>query len=135
MSEKLVLVVLLVAYASADVSHIVGKTGEANAKILNQELDTGLEGQYRWTYETENGISASEQGAPKIVPGAEDAAEVVQGSAQWTAPDGQVVQLTYTADENGYNAQGSHIPTSPPIPDAIIRSLEYIRANPPKDIN
>lgn len=60
----------MVAYASADVSHIlVAKSSEANAKILKQELDVGVEGQYLWSYETDNGISAREQGALKNVPG------------------------------------------------------------------
>ena len=55
------------AYASADVAHIVGK--EASAQILKQELDVGVDGQYQWAYETENGIAANEQGALKNVPG------------------------------------------------------------------
>ncbi|XP_046976284.1 larval cuticle protein LCP-17-like [Vanessa cardui] len=130
---KFLIISALVACVCADVSHIVGKQDESQAKILKQELDVGQEGQYIWSYETDNGIAAREQGELKNVPGAEVPAQVAQGEARWTAPDGQVVQFQYTADENGYNAQGPFIPTPPPIPAEILRSIEYIRAHPPKE--
>ncbi|XP_061381960.1 larval cuticle protein LCP-17-like [Danaus plexippus] len=133
---KLLLITLVVAYASADVSHIlVAKSSEANAKILKQELDVGVEGQYLWSYETDNGISAREQGALKNVPGADVPAQVAQGEASWTAPNGEKIQFQYTADENGYQAQGPYIPTPPPIPVEILRGLEFIRNNPPAKEN
>ncbi|XP_047542693.1 larval cuticle protein LCP-17-like [Vanessa atalanta] len=129
---KFLIVSALVACVCADVSHIL-KPDESQAKILKQELDVGSEGQYIWSYETDNGIAAREQGALKNIPGAEVPAQVAQGEARWTAPDGQVVQFQYTADENGYNVQGPFIPTPPPIPAEILRSIEYIRAHPPKE--
>ncbi|XP_052748349.1 larval cuticle protein LCP-17-like [Galleria mellonella] len=127
---KLLILSLAVACAAADVSHIVQQGGEREAKILRQELDVGLEGNYQYAYETENGISAQEQGALKNAQ-SENAAQSVQGEAQWTAPGGEVIQLQYIADENGYQPQGSHLPTPPPIPEAILKALEYIRAHPP----
>lgn len=39
-------------------------------------------------------------------------AQVAQGSAQWTAPDGTPIQLTYVADENGFQPQVSLIRVS-----------------------
>ncbi|CAH2064841.1 unnamed protein product, partial [Iphiclides podalirius] len=132
--EKLLIITLFVAYAAADVSHILPKSGEANAKILKQDQDIGLEGRYQWAIETENGISAQESGALNN-PQSENAAQIAQGEARWTAPNGEVVQLQYVADENGFQAQGSHLPTPPPIPEAILKSLEYIRAHPPPPEN
>jgi hypothetical protein len=55
---------------------------------------------------------------------------VVQGAFSYTSPEGYPVKLTYIADENGFRAEGVHLPTSPPIPDAILRALDYIRAHP-----
>ncbi|CAK1554320.1 unnamed protein product [Leptosia nina] len=129
---KLFLIACFVAYVAADVSHILPHPGsERDAKILKQELDVGVEGQYQWAIETENGISAQARGALNN-PQAENPAQVAQGQAQWTSPEGEVVSLQYTADENGYQVQGSHIPTPPPIPEAIAKALEFIRSHPPQ---
>ncbi|CAH1999036.1 unnamed protein product [Acanthoscelides obtectus] len=46
-----------------------------------------------------------------------------QGGYSFTLPDGQQVHLSYTADENGFVAQGSHIPTPPPIPEEIRKAI------------
>ncbi|KAJ8704787.1 hypothetical protein PYW08_012107 [Mythimna loreyi] len=133
---KFLILSVCVALAAADVSHILPKQGkdETAAQILKQELDVGVEGQYQWAYETDNGISASESGSLKNA-GSENAAEVAQGAASWTSPEGELVQIQYIADENGYQPQGSHIPTPPPIPEAILRALQWIKDHPPKEEN
>lgn len=43
--------------------------------------------------------------------------------------DGAQYTLTYTSDERGFIAQGSHLPTSPPIPEEILKVLD----SQPKD--
>lgn len=48
------------------------------------------------------------------------------GSYTYTAPDGSVITVTYTADEQGFRAQGAHLPTPPPIPAEIQKSLDII---------
>ncbi|XP_022831584.1 larval cuticle protein LCP-17-like [Spodoptera litura] len=126
---KFLILSVCVALAAADVSHILPKD-EKSAQILKQELDVGVEGQYQWAYETENGIAANEAGSLKQID-AETSAQVAQGQASWKSPEGEQIQFQYVADENGYQPQGSHLPTSPPIPEAILRALEYIRAHPP----
>ena len=43
----------------------------------------------------------------------------------------QVINVLYTAGENGFEARGDHIPTPPPIPPAIQRALDYLATKPP----
>nr|CAD7423102.1 unnamed protein product [Timema monikensis] len=80
------------------------------------------------SYQTGNGISAQEQGYLKNSGIKDQEAETVQGSYSYTAPDGTPITVTYTADENGYQAQGAHLPVAPPIPVEIQRSLDLIAA-------
>ncbi|KAJ8966159.1 hypothetical protein NQ317_001108 [Molorchus minor] len=81
-------------------------------------------------YETGNGIVAEEQGVLKNAGNPETEALDVKGSYQYTADDGTSIHLTYVADENGFQPQGDHLPTPPPIPPAIQRALEWIAAHP-----
>ncbi|KYN08651.1 PREDICTED: endocuticle structural glycoprotein SgAbd-2-like [Cyphomyrmex costatus] len=94
--------------------------------IRSQHKDTSPDGSYTFSYETENGISVAERGYPQVGP--QGQTEVVQGSFSYHAPDGTPITIQYTADENGFHAEGAHIPTPPPIPEAIRRALA---ANPP----
>ncbi|KAL1138377.1 hypothetical protein AAG570_008441, partial [Ranatra chinensis] len=66
------------------------------------------------SYETGNGIKAQERGYVKNA----------EGSYSYQQPDGNVVSVKYTADENGFQAEGEHLPTPHPIPEAILRALE-----------
>ncbi|XP_038211583.1 uncharacterized protein LOC119832058 [Zerene cesonia] len=72
---------------------------------------------YSYVYETDNGISASEDGV--AINGVQ-----AMGGYSYTGDDGQVYSVTYTADKNGYQPQGAHLPTPPPIPVEILKALE-----------
>ncbi|XP_057666408.1 endocuticle structural glycoprotein ABD-4-like [Diorhabda carinulata] len=101
----------------------------AAARIVSQTQEgPNPDGSYAWSYDTDNGISARETGRPKSA----DILEA-QGEFKFTALDGTPIQLIYVADENGFQAQGAHLPTPPPIPDAILRSLEYNAQHPEED--
>ncbi|CAH1104808.1 unnamed protein product [Psylliodes chrysocephalus] len=98
-------------------------------RIISQTQEgPNSDGSYSWSFETENGISAQERGKQKAKD-LQDAA----GSFQYTAPDGTPIQVSYIADENGFQPVGAHLPISPPIPEAILRSLEYNAAHPEED--
>lgn len=58
----------------------------------------------------------------------------VQGSFAYTSPEGVPIQTQYAADENGFRAVGNAIPTPPPIPEAILRSLEWNAAHPEPEL-
>ncbi|CAH1640103.1 unnamed protein product [Spodoptera littoralis] len=63
----------------------------------------------------------------RVYPGAqpEEGSLAVSGSYSYVGDDGQTYTVTYIADENGYRAEGAHLPTPPPIPAEILKSLQY----------
>ena len=89
------------------------------------------DGSYQYVYETGNGINADEQGSVKNA-GSESEASVAQGSFSYTSPEGTPIQISYIADENGFQPVGDHLPTPPPIPEAIERALKILAALPPQ---
>ncbi|XP_068146824.1 cuticle protein CP14.6 [Drosophila tropicalis] len=89
-------------------------SADANAVILKQNFDLNPDGSYQHNYETSNGIRADESGYLKN-PGTQVEAQVMQGSYSYTGPDNVVYTITYIADENGFRAEGAHIPTPPPV--------------------
>jgi hypothetical protein len=108
-------------------------TGNEQIPIIRQDQEVNFDGSYRSAYETGNGIAAEERGVLKNAGNPDAEAEEVQGSFQYTAPDGSPISLQYVANEGGFQPQGAHLPvapTPPPIPPAIQRALEWIAAHP-----
>ncbi|XP_068630406.1 endocuticle structural glycoprotein SgAbd-8-like [Battus philenor] len=101
--------------------------------ILRQDSQINGDGSYQYSFETGNGISADQKGDLKKVGDGE--ALEVQGQFQYPGDDGQNIQLSYVADENGYQPQGAHLPTAPPVPEAIQRALAFIAAAAPQQAN
>ncbi|XP_047526720.1 endocuticle structural glycoprotein SgAbd-2-like [Vanessa atalanta] len=98
--------------------------------IIRQNQEINPDGSYQYSYETGNGIAAQEQGYLKNA-GIKDAeAQVAQGSFSYTSPEGVPITVNYIADENGFRAEGAHLPTPPPIPESILRSLQLIASSP-----
>ena len=50
------------------------------------------------------------------------------GQYAYTSPDGTFIQLTYVADQNGFQPIGAHLPTTPKPPDFVIQMLADLRA-------
>lgn len=94
-------------------------------RILKQSGDVAEDG-YHWDFETENGIIADETGQ-LANRGTDKEAMRAQGQYTYTGPDNVIYSVTYTADENGYRAEGAHLPTPPPTPEAILKALEFQR--------
>ncbi|XP_058800847.1 endocuticle structural glycoprotein ABD-4-like [Phymastichus coffea] len=91
------------------------------------------DGSYNWSFETANGIKSEEEG--RLKPGSEPGETIasVRGSYSYQADDGTPVEISYTADENGFRPQGAAIPQPPEIPPAILRALEWIAHHPEED--
>ncbi|CAG5040132.1 unnamed protein product [Parnassius apollo] len=102
--------------------------------IVRQDSQINPDGSYQFSYETGNGISADEAGSLKNI-GAEEPALEVQGQFQYPSEEGGNIQLSYVANENGFQPKGAHLPTSPPIPAAIQRALDYLATAPPQPEN
>ncbi|XP_045448641.1 pupal cuticle protein 20-like [Melitaea cinxia] len=131
MSKLIVFVSLAVMASGARLDHLVqgGYNGGGNSAPFRFENVNNGDGTYRFSYDTPTGISAHESGAPRA-SGPEGPAVTAEGGFSYRAPDGQQISLSYTADENGFHPTGSHLPTPPPIPEAILRSIEFNRQHP-----
>lgn len=51
-------------------------------------------------------------------------AVVMHGKVSYTGADGVPITLTYVADENGFQAQGAHLPTPPPLPAELQKAYD-----------
>lgn len=73
-------------------------------------------GQYSYNFLTGNGVARTEQGS--LVPNKEGTANVLvqRGGYRYYLPNGELVDMTYIADENGFRVEGTHLPTPPSVP-------------------
>ncbi|CAH2227637.1 jg10129, partial [Pararge aegeria aegeria] len=126
--QFLVVLAVAVACAAADVSHIL--TPNSQVPIVRSDYELNPEGNtYKFAYQTGNDIYAQAEGIVRTISN-DEAVHEVRGSYSYLSPDGTPVEVTYTAGPEGFVASGSHLPVGPPIPEAIQRSLEYIKSQP-----
>merc|ERR1712191_893 len=97
--------------------------------ILKQSQNHDTEKQvYSFSYETENGISVSESGVQKQIGAkADEAGTVSQGKYSYPE-EGKTYTVTWVADENGFQATGDHLPTTPPLPEHVVKLLQDLIA-------
>ncbi|XP_059216440.1 larval cuticle protein 65Ag1-like [Stomoxys calcitrans] len=89
----------------------VALAAPADVEILKNESDVGPES-FQYAYETSDGAKAEAQGQVRNI-GSEQEALAVQGSFSYISEDGQTYKVQYTADENGFQAYGDHLPVAP----------------------
>ncbi|XP_066145222.1 pupal cuticle protein 20-like isoform X2 [Euwallacea fornicatus] len=80
-------------------------------RILRFNNDNSGTGDYSFAFETENQIRQQEVGEQRVI-GNEQATNV-RGSYSYVTPEGQQISVNYVADENGFRAEGDHLPTQP----------------------
>nr|XP_027216060.1 pupal cuticle protein 36a-like [Penaeus vannamei] len=80
-------------------------------------------GNYNFNFETGDGITRQEEGAPQGPTGA----VASQGAWAFTFPDGTPAQFSFVADENGYRVESDLLPTPPPLPPHAIAQIEKAR--------
>ncbi|KAJ9574178.1 hypothetical protein L9F63_008434, partial [Diploptera punctata] len=130
--EECITVVAVLSLVAAALARPQGPTSNTTPIPIISYVNEGVnfDGSYKWSYETANEIQAQEEGFVKNLGNPEQETQVAQGGYAYTAPDGTRYSIQYTADENGFVPIGDHLPTPPPIPEAIKRALEYIAAHP-----
>ena len=89
---------------------------------------------FLFSYQTENGIYASESGKPVVGYGSEPS-YATQGQYSYTDDYGNTYTVTYTADANGFQPQGAHlptpVPTEYPTPEVPVTQASYQAAPAP----
>merc|ERR1712215_343401 len=105
-----------------------GSSGSAEI-LLDERVDPDSYGKYSFDVETSNGIRRSESGAP-----VSNGASGQIGQVAFTFPNGEDFELSFVADENGYQPQSPYLPVAPafphPIPDFVLEQIEFARNNP-----
>ncbi|KAK4019066.1 cuticle protein CP14.6 [Daphnia magna] len=92
--------------------------------ITSESEGPNLDGSYKFKFETADGVKREEEGAQKQI--GEEAGATSRGSWSYTAPEGDKIDLTFVADENGFQPQGAHLPVAPEPSPAIKRALAII---------
>ncbi|KAK8745507.1 hypothetical protein OTU49_000226 [Cherax quadricarinatus] len=103
---KFTLVICLVALASA--------APDKDAHTLVDERSDSGDGNFHYNFETSNGIAAEKTGTP----GSEGQSNM-KGSFRFTLPDGTPAEVTYIADENGYQPSSDLLPVPPALPPHV----------------
>jgi hypothetical protein len=93
---------------------------EGRHKILHQE-QIRKKDKYDHAFLTENGIYGEEQAKLHHEGGTH-----AMGYYEYTGDDGKLYRVNYKSNDGGFMPKGEHIPTPPPIPEAIARALKYV---------
>lgn len=82
-----------------------------DAGLLQENFARDDHGQYSYNFLTGDGVARTEQGA--LVPNKEGTANVLvqRGGYRYLGADGQLVEVNYIADENGFRVLDSKLPT------------------------
>ncbi|CAB3243575.1 unnamed protein product [Arctia plantaginis] len=110
---KLILVVTCAFLAVA----VAAPPESEPAKILRADFDQKPDGSYHIDVETEDGYKREEEGKLVEVNNEEGKPVkvlVVRGSYSYNDPDGNIQSIAYSADQNGFQADGPSVPKNPP---------------------
>ncbi|XP_055540682.1 endocuticle structural glycoprotein SgAbd-2-like [Wyeomyia smithii] len=96
-------------------------SGNTPVPIISETSNLQPDGSFSFSFETGDGTKVQDEGEIKTLPvskpngtGTEQVAVSVQrGSYSYKAPDGTPISVQWTADENGFQAQGDHLPVAP----------------------
>ncbi|KAL7738173.1 hypothetical protein ACLKA6_006512 [Drosophila palustris] len=92
--------------------HAVGHADDVHADVVSRSDDVRADG-FDHVLETSNHISRSDHS---------DEHGNQHGSYGWISPEGQHIEIKYTADEHGFHATGDAVPA---VPDWVGRQLAW----------
>lgn len=98
--------------------------------ILKSESQQGKDGSYKFQFEGANGIQQQEHGYVKNAGQKDHEIQVAEGYYSYVDEHGHPITVHYIADENGFRATGDHLPTPPPLPEALREAYEKVAAHP-----
>ncbi|XP_037093028.1 endocuticle structural glycoprotein SgAbd-8-like [Pollicipes pollicipes] len=75
--------------------------------IVRMDSNLDQDGSFQWAYESADGQVAEAQGQQKAI--GDGVGVVMQGSYSYTAPNGQLIEVRWIADENGFQPIGAHL--------------------------
>ncbi|CAG7835644.1 unnamed protein product [Allacma fusca] len=121
---RFVVLVSVIAAASAQLRT------QPDVQVLQDVREINEDGSFRYISELSDGTKAESAGYIKNPTAPqEERIQSVSGAYSHYSPEGEYLTVTYLADENGFQAQGAHLPTPPPIPEEIQRALDIIYRN------
>jgi len=98
--------------------------------ILRDDRNQPHDGSYSFDTETGDGIVRSEHGA-RIEDGSAEGGMAQAGSYSFTLPNGEEFELSFVADDGGFQPQSDFLPVAPafphPIPDFVLEQIEKAR--------
>ncbi|KAL1394778.1 hypothetical protein pipiens_002992 [Culex pipiens pipiens] len=104
-----------------------GNSGASGDQIGIKEQTRELnEDGYFYRFLNENNIEVAESGRIEN-RGSDNEVLRAKGFYEYIGDDGVRYRVDYIADENGFQPTADHLPTPPPIPEEILRSLEALR--------
>ncbi|XP_047478546.1 cuticle protein AM1199-like [Penaeus chinensis] len=115
---KLIVLACLAAAALA-----APRPQEDPVAILRDDRQDDGDGNFKYEFESDDGTFVSAVGTP----GAEGQSNI-QGSYRFTLPDGTIAEVTYIADENGFQPQSDLLPTPHPLPAHAIEQIRFAEA-------
>ncbi|XP_037947702.1 larval cuticle protein 4 [Teleopsis dalmanni] len=105
------LISTLFAFALADI----------DSTITRFASQINIDGTYAFDTAQSNGAAFREFGI---------GGQYAKGAYEYFSPEGEHVQVVYTADENGFQPESNFLPTPPPIPEYILKAIKYIEEHP-----
>lgn len=109
--QALVCFAMIAVAVAAPLEGEVVPAGEV-VPILRSSQTFDADGSYRFSYESADGTLREETGTI-VNPGKEDAYVASVGLFRFKNPEGEAVEVRYTADTKGFVPSGASIPTVP----------------------